>query len=498
MARPRIYVRVIEKADGTLVHVQSGGREVHGLSYNRSNRSYYNLKSGSDNRIYHGTDVTKAVGSFKRFKFDPDDYNEQMRDSELKAEAWETLTKVMQDSSPKVARKLVTHAQEASGAPTKQKLSDCLAEWTKWKRADRCKEREWIEPVQQRFRRFIKCIGNVPISKLTPEDFIKWQLWVTKNKHDQRNPNHWSNRHHQYVVTVLRLCKSKNPSWRFPANFLDWATSYEGSPYSEDDACAEPMPDDIFKRLLAHADKMASATAVRIDTKEFSEIGVKHSRYRRAKRKAERSGEVCEINEPDGTVSSETGKALRQNQLVESTTRRGLQFRAMLLFGCQAGFGFVDCSQLMPKDIKTENGLTYAHLPRTKSVKKIGQPVDRRIPMLPSTIQALRALAKFNNGSYIFKNDHGGPLNPSSCSKEFEKFCKGAGVSDWTFKHLRNVGSNLADEHDLSSRMIDRFHGRVIKGAKKSYLVKTRKPEYLISLVNLIGAEHFDGEQVGR
>ncbi len=152
MARPRKYVRVIEKADGTFVHVESGGREVHGLSFNRSSRSYYSIKTESGNRVCHGTDITGPWVHSSNSNPTPT-----------------ITTGRVERQNRRPGRGLVTHARAVSGAPAKQELSDCLAEWTKWKRADHCKEREWIQPVQQRFRRFIKCIGNIPISKSTHE-----------------------------------------------------------------------------------------------------------------------------------------------------------------------------------------------------------------------------------------------------------------------------------------------------------------------------------------
>ncbi|MEE9293398.1 MAG: hypothetical protein V3W34_00325 [Phycisphaerae bacterium] len=199
----------------------------------------------------------------------------------------------------------------------------------------------------------------------------------------------------------------------------------------------------------------------------------------------------------NGNDFGKNGKAMRQMQLAESDARRGLQYRAILMLACQTGFGWVDCSDLRTTDAKrSSSGFPYVDLPRYKSARKVGKPVERRIPLLPSTVKALEALARVNQSQHVFKSDNGSALKPTTCPKEFEKFCQAAGVEGWTFKHLRNVGSNVADEHDLSSRVIDRFHGRVLKGVKRAYLVKSRKPEYLIPLVNLIGAEYLDGETV--
>jgi hypothetical protein len=62
MGRPREYVRVIDHPDGSLERVENGrGREILGLSYNASNRSYYTLDEATGKRRYLGRDLDGAA-----------------------------------------------------------------------------------------------------------------------------------------------------------------------------------------------------------------------------------------------------------------------------------------------------------------------------------------------------------------------------------------------------------------------------------------------------
>ena len=65
----------------------------------------------------------------------------------------------------------------------------------------------------------------------------------------------------------------------------------------------------------------------------------------------------------------------------------------------------------------------------------------------------------------------------------------------WSFKHLRNIGGTLGDKGGLSEMMIDRFLGHTLKRERAKYLGDV-DASYLVPLVNLIGAEYFNGETV--
>ncbi len=54
MGIPRKYVRVIDQPDGTLAQAvkKDEGRGIDGLSFNKSNRSYYTIDEATGKRVY--------------------------------------------------------------------------------------------------------------------------------------------------------------------------------------------------------------------------------------------------------------------------------------------------------------------------------------------------------------------------------------------------------------------------------------------------------------
>lgn len=119
-------------------------------------------------------------------------------------------------------------------------------------------------------------------------------------------------------------------------------------------------------------------------------------------------------------------------------------------------------------------------LPRYKAAKQLGAALPRNTPLLPSTVDALRrwkawrrreaADAELRSGRHgheyadsVFTNDKRCPYKSEKISHAFARLAKvfGKKASNWRPKHLRNVGE-----------------------------------DYLVALVNLIGAKYFDGEQI--
>lgn len=475
MGRPRVFVRIVEQPDGTVTRVEKGGREIHGLSFNKSNRTYYTIDDSTGKRQYLGRDLANALrhiqGPDLNVPGQPDtwtpEYEAKLADESANLQSHvKAVTKVTDELATMSHAQVLSLAEKLGYAsptkPSSHKLLDCLNVWIDYQRDNDAHELRNIQPNAQRFRLFVKQVGNLPITSITFDDFLKWQRYVTRNMKTAKNPNYWHNKHHATVKAVLKLAKRKRPDWPLPSELMDWADSYDKKRAKPAEENALKMPLAEFRKLLDFAEKMSQ-----------TEIPPK-------------------INEE---MTAKTAKYNRQRQLAKSTVRRGYQYKAMLYMAAQTGFGWADFEQLTHEHIKMQGKLTYVDLPRTKSSKLSGQVVNRRIPLLPSTLKTLNLLKPLNNSDHVFITDKGLPMSASR-STEWRTFSNNAGVTDWNFKHLRNIGSNLADENGLDSRVINRFHGRVIGGAIGSYLEQSLKPDYLIQLVNIIGREYFEREQI--
>ena len=171
-----------------------------------------------------------------------------------------------------------------------------------------------------------------------------------------------------------------------------------------------------------------------------------------------------------------------------STTETPTIKRAMLYIAIQTGFVPTDLAALNWDNLHLSEPTPYVDLPRTKVEKKTGAAVPRITPLLPQTVRALVALER--GGAWVFSGRRK-RLTTAAIKQQTNKLFRRAGVTDFTIKHLRNVGANLAEENDLSELMISRFLGHTVKSVKRHYLAKSKKPEYLLPLVALIERDYF-------
>ena len=71
----------------------------------------------------------------------------------------------------------------------------------------------------------------------------------------------------------------------------------------------------------------------------------------------------------------------------------------------------------------------------------------------------------------------------------------GVRAKDWRLKHLRNVGPSLGKYHKRHADERTTFLAHS-EGGSNQFYEGTVGEDYLVELVNLIGEEYFDGEEV--
>ncbi len=106
----------------------------------------------------------------------------------------------------------------------------------------------------------------------------------------------------------------------------------------------------------------------------------------------------------------------------------GEKLKAMILLGINCGFGNTDCAKLTRLVVDLEKG--WIDFPRPKT------GVERRCPLWPETVAALRAVLKARKTPHdsahkdiVFLTKYGQPFRPCAIGYEFEKLCDKAGVS---------------------------------------------------------------------
>ena len=463
MARPRKHVTVIEHPNGSLERVENGqGREVTGLSFNASNRAYYTIDPTGGKRQYLGRALLAAVEAVEgpRTYWTREHANE-MIDAD---NAVDEIARALEFADPATRAQIATDVRnrvfnepEQHKPRSKERLSDCLDFWVAWVTNDGNEpETANVEDTRARFRRFIQCVNNLPISAITHNDFVNWQKRVRSQKTWKSVKT--KNDHHATVTKILSLAKRKQRDWLFPDGLLEWANDWKldkRQAYAPKPKNKEPMPVDVLARCLAVADEWASIDLESIDK------------------------------------TTQKGKGKRRQ--ARTKQRHGVQFAAILRLAVH-GLDTVDLTRIKWNNLHLDADLPYFDFPRTKVEHKTGYAIDRKTPLLPSCVEALKRWRDYDGTGEVFKNDRAAAFNSSVLGNAFQQLRDNG--DDWTLKHLRNVGGTLADKYGMSEMKVDRFLGHTLKKGRAHYLGSVDQT-YFVDLVNLIGRDYFDGETVG-
>ncbi len=192
---------------------------------------------------------------------------------------------------------------------------------------------------------------------------------------------------------------------------------------------------------------------------------------------------------------TQRGRAKRLH--AQRKRREGVQFAALLRLAANAALDNIDCVRLPPQGLKLDADLPYMDFARIKSRRQVGQAVPRRTPLLPETVTALRRWRSFERvaGPTVFRNVRRNVYTSSDLNVTFQRLLKAAKITEpWTFKHIRNVGSNVGYKNGVSSYLIDALLGHVIPTTTRHYISDV-EPHDLLPLVKLIGDAYFPEHQ---
>ena len=122
----------------------------------------------------------------------------------------------------------------------------------------------------------------------------------------------------------------------------------------------------------------------------------------------------------------------------------GDQLQAMILLGINCGFGNTDCGTLPVSAVDLSKGIIDHPRPKTE--------IDRRCPLWPETVAALRKVIRPNKHGLVFVTEWGNPwVNGSTdaVGKEFTKVLKRLHINgrrSLGFYSLRHTFQTVADE----------------------------------------------------
>lgn len=455
--RSRKLVRVIRNKDGTYSKSENGkGKEVAGLHFHASNRSYYRILPNGKRQFY-GRDLGTAL---KRFVDDgnPLPWQRQVTLKDLhitvdRDHLEQTLIDVIrppfenpdQLSTPQL-RQMLGQIQRMLGGsdeapPSNERLSDC---WTVWESNATTKgvKASTIKDVGRYFDRLQKLLRNKPINQLTEADVENWRNHVAVE--GKKRSNDWIIKHHKYVRQVFCDVRIIKTGWAFPDKLWLWLDVYKKTTrkavVSKDNK--QPMPPADFQKLIN-----------------------------------------------------------RCNVLIGEGNRDGYQLKAILMLVVNCGLDNVDVCRLRPDHLVLNTDNPILDFARSKVAWNTGALVERLIPLLPPTVAALKEWIAFEKDSTgtIFRTAGQGSVHPpkpfdkSDLSKQVKRLRDDAKVKQ-SLKHLRNVPTTVAKESLLPIEMADYILGHTQKGIAERYTGDMLKT-YAQPLVDKIGEKYFDVQE---
>lgn len=305
-----------------------------------------------------------------------------------------------------------------------------------------------------RWRVFVECVGNMRIADLSAAHFRKFFEWADREAASKAG-GRWHGHLMAAIKAVFNTCLRHYADWAWPSGISERIRAYQPRKYEPPAENAEPMPAEVFRRLLEQCDRWAA-----VDPEQFDK-------------------------------TSQSGRARRLQALHHR--REGHQMRVILQIAINCGLNTVDIERMRWSNLRLDERVPHLDLPRQKVMHSVGKAIERRIPLLPEVVAELRTWRAVEPGSdgRVFRTTQGTPVSKNRISQLVGRMLDDAGLErDFTFKHLRNVGPTLASDNDLPEEKIQRFLGHRPANVSNRYK-GLKKPEYLEPVVELIRQQYF-------
>jgi integrase len=477
MPRSPKYIRIIQGSDGPR-RVEKGGREVHGLHYRRttakgkkgrhapSERGIY-FKRVNGRRVDLGSDLAKALKAItsRPQTFDPFEANSGLGYIADAVDArWE---KMVRTDAPTLAQTLgsptaqpdierMQRALQSGGIqPSKQKLSDCARYWQEWK-GEQGRRASYVAESVRCFNEFIKVVGDKPLNQLTKADFVQFERYLNRIA-PGHNGNDWYNRRVKSLRTILNHIYRKT-EYPLPDAWKKWFEDVEKLPTASVSKIKRGLPPDLLKAVLRVCDKDAN-----LDLEAM----------------------------PKATQADKA----RRLQAAERK-RAGVQWRALLTLSVNCGLGNQDICDIEWKHVKLTNKVPHLDFPRSKADWRTGTAVDRKTPLLPVTVNALRKWRAYEPpNQFIFRNARRDKWIYDDISAGFRKLLERSGFDDgqtWSFRNIRKSPGSAARDAGLPDWMVQAVLGHVADTVAARHYIEDPKPEHLREIVQAIAAFYVD------
>ncbi len=305
---------------------------------------------------------------------------------------------------------------------------------------------------------------------MTKAHFVEWQNQVDETKGERGEQ--WRRQQLIPVGAVLKAAR-KLTEWTFPPELDHWLEVFEYKKPKPHKRNRTALSVEHFHELLAKAEEWAN-----IDVHEYADS----LPLRKHKGSGTKRGRA-------GMPHLARANNVKQANRVK---RVGVQWSAVLRLAVQCGCDNSDICNLTYNDLILNGNLPLFTLSRSKT------NVDRYTPLLPSTIAAINRWREYEEPrtEFVFSNDGKKQYKSEKIAENFDRLREACEILDgvW-FKHFRNAGGTVGRNNRRTKSEIEAFLGHDVDGQCVFYMDDT-PDDYLVPVVNLIGAEYFDGEQI--
>jgi len=245
------------------------------------------------------------------------------------------------------------------------RLSACIDEFrTEQERRER-QPRHTTGHVR-RFKEFVDILKDRHIKDLEKADFVKFVDHVLRQKRGRSNKTIKGNL--RPVKAVFEAARARMDDDVFPEGLDNWFRVLDRErrtrPYKPPRHNREPMPPDVFKRLLAQADEWAA-----LDVDAYAaELPLPRTKDRRK--------HALAVN--------------RNKRHARTLKRTGLTTHSMLCLAANVGAGPTDFSRLLWDEMKLAGKLPLYLEDHEKPAQLLGSEVPRCCLLLPETVESLK------------------------------------------------------------------------------------------------------------
>lgn len=156
-------------------------------------------------------------------------------------------------------------------------------------------------------------------------------------------------------------------------------------------------------------------------------------------------------------------------------SRVPMNFRDMILFGVLTGLRPIELRELTQDQIRhTDEGRPYVYIEGHKTARTVGEPRPRTVPLCSMAEEIVEHQIKQHpEQDHIFLNDAGTPYEKSVYKNKLVRWCRRAGIKDFTPYALRHTFASMESDAGVETTSLARLMGHAQTRTLQRYVTNT-------------------------